>query len=154
MQFLFYSLLWKGILDGWHCKKLCLDISPSRSPHRLLVLTMEAVGAVLSHLIFGYVSQTGPLRFFFSLIDSCQMKHLPWQELSAYVCKVLLPLFILFYFLLNLFILTAGYLSSEGDLFLFVVILVSGIWIPWISGVILLLSLVLLHLLVFWDVRL
>ena len=59
--------------------------------------------------------------FFFFLIDSCQMKHLPWQQLSRYVCKVLLPLFILFsFFFFFLFILIAGYLSSEGDLFPFV----------------------------------
>ena len=72
---------------------------PSESSLRLLVLPVEVVGAVLSHPVFSYVSQTGPLRFFFFfLIDSCQMKHLPRQQLSRYVCKVLLPLFILFSF--------------------------------------------------------
>ena len=51
---------------------------PSESSLRLLVLPVEVVGAVLSHPVFSYVSQTGPLSFFFFfLIDSCQMKHLP-----------------------------------------------------------------------------
>ena len=151
-------MLWKGILDGWHCRKfLCLDISPSESSHHLLVLPMKAVGALMLHPIFSYVSQTSPVRFFFFfLLILAKWNTCHGNSYSDLFIKVLLPLLILFsfFFFLIIYFNCRLLIFWGGICFSLWWILASGIWIPWILGVILLLSLVLLHLFVFWDVRL